>query len=152
MFRFERFAHQHLLKRKYASVIFFDIIAGFDNVWFDGLIYKLYYIFEKCCSLWKLTIQPVKSELLYFCPHLQKKCKNKIEIEVGDVNITSTLSARYLGVIFDHKLDWRIYVKHIETKAASRINLLRFLSKLNPNANLNAMLTLYKSLARSIIT
>jgi hypothetical protein len=108
--------------------------------------------FQNWCNSWKLTIQPTKTELLHFSPHPRKKYKHKLEIEVGDVNIKPVLSARYLGIIFDHKLDWRIHVKHIETKVPSRIYLLRLLSKLTPNANLNTMLILYKSLARSIIS
>ena len=108
--------------------------------------------FQNWCRSWKLTIQPIKTELLYFSPHPRKKYKNKLEIEAEGVTIKPTLSSRYLGVIFDHKLDWRCHVKHIETKAASRISLLRLLSKLNPNANPNTMLTSYKSLVRSIIS
>jgi hypothetical protein len=244
--RLERFAREQLQKRQHSAVIFFDIKAAFDTVWFDGIVYKLYdlslpdyiilyiisfldnrtasieientisrsfllksgtpqgsplspllYIiytsdsmnnihqhtehglfaddtalwsasntitnlkhrlqssaneFRNWCSSWKLTIQPTKTELLYFSPHPRKKYKNKIEIEVEDVFIKPSTSSRYLGVIFDHKLDWKTHVKHVETKAAPRISLLRFLSKLNPNANIKTMITLYKSLVRSIIT
>ncbi|CAF3317383.1 unnamed protein product [Rotaria socialis] len=245
IYRLERFAHEHLDKRQHAAVIFFDVKAAFDTVWFDGLIYKLYdlrlpsyliryivsfldnrtasieientlskpfvlrsgtpqgsplspllYIlytsdsmnsihqhtehglfaddtalwassntitnlknrlqsstneFQNWCNAWKLTIQPSKTELLHFSPHPRKKYKNELEIETEGVIIKPVFSSRYLGIIFDHKLDWRSYVNHIETKVASRISLLRFLAKLNPNANLNTMLILYKSLVRSII-
>jgi hypothetical protein len=99
-----------------------------------------------------LTIQPTKTELLYFSPHPRKKHKNKITIEVENTIIKPTLSARYLGVIFDHQLNWRSHIHHIETKAAPRISLLRFLSKSNSNSNSNIMINLFKSLVRSIIT
>jgi hypothetical protein len=244
--RLERFAHEQLYKRQHAAVIFFDIKAAFDSVWFDGLIYKLYdlrlpvylirfiisflqhrtasieidntvsrpftlksgtpqgsllspllYIiytsnsmnsiyqhteyglfaddtalwtssntisnlkhrlqssvneFYNWCNTWKLTIQPTKTELLYFSPHPRKKYKNKITIRVGDTIIKLILSARYLGLIFDHQLNWRSHLHHMETKVAPRISLLRFLSKLNPNSNNNIMINLFKSLVRSIIT
>ncbi|CAM2701211.1 unnamed protein product [Rotaria socialis] len=42
IYRLERFAHEHLDKRQHAAVIFFDVKAAFDTVWFDALIYKLY--------------------------------------------------------------------------------------------------------------
>jgi hypothetical protein len=244
--RLERFAHEQLAKRQHSAVIFFDIKAAFDSVWFDGLIYKLYdlrlpkylirfimsfldhrtasielentisrsftlksgtpqgsplspllYIiytsdsmnnihqhtdhglfaddtalwstsntitnlkhrlqssvneFYTWCNTWKLTIQPTKTEMIYFSPHPRKKYKNKITIQVEDTNIKPISSARYLGVIFDHQLNWRSHTHHIETKVASRISLLRLLSKLNPNSNINIMINLFKSLVRSIIT
>jgi hypothetical protein len=90
--------------------------------------------------------------MIYFSPHPRKKYKNKITIQVEDTNIKPISSARYLGVIFDHQLNWRSHTHHIETKVASRISLLRLLSKLNPNSNINIMINLFKSLVRSIIT
>ena len=39
--RLERYAREELAKRRHSAVIFFDIKAAFDSVWFDGLIYKL---------------------------------------------------------------------------------------------------------------
>ena len=75
-------------------------------------------------SAWKLIIHPIRTEVLYFCPHLQKKYKNKVEVKVEDVLINSKLLARYLGVIFDHKLHWRAYLKH-GNKLTARISLLR---------------------------
>ncbi len=39
--RLERYAHEQLLNRHHAAVIFFDIKAAFDSVWHDELIYKL---------------------------------------------------------------------------------------------------------------
>jgi len=244
--RLERFAHEQLHKRQHSAVIFFDIKAAFDSVWFEGLIYKLYdlrlpsyltrfiisfldnrtasieienilsrsftlksgtpqgsplspllYIiytsdsinslpqrtehglfaddtalwsasntitnlkhrlqsavneFHSWCNSWKLTIQPIKTELLYFSPHPRKKYKNQLKIQVENTTIKPISSARYLGVIFDHQLNWRSHIQHMETKVAPRISLLRFLSKLNPNSNDMIMINLFKSLVRSIIT
>ena len=39
--RLERYVRGELAKRRHSAVIFFDIKAAFDAVWFDGLIYKL---------------------------------------------------------------------------------------------------------------
>ncbi|CAF4249483.1 unnamed protein product [Rotaria sp. Silwood2] len=244
--RLERFAHEQLHKRQHAAVIFFDIKAAFDSVWYEGLIYKLHdlrlpeyliryiisflhqrtavieientisriftlksgtpqgsplspllYIiytydsmnsisqhtqnglfaddtalwsssntitnlnhrlqasvneFYKWCNTWKLTIQPTKTEMLYFSPHPRKKYKKKIAIQVENTIIKPIAAARYLGIIFDHQLKWRSHMHHIETKVAPRISLLRFLSKLNTNSNNNIMINLYNSLVRSIIT
>ncbi len=244
--RLERYAREQILQRRHSAVIFFDIKAAFDSVWFEGLIYKLYdfrlpdyliqfvisfidnrtasielenelsrsfilksgtpqgsplspllYIiytsdsvnavhqhteyglfaddtalwsssntisnlkdrlqksvneFNKWCQTWKLTIQPIKTELIYFSPHPKKKYKHQLEILVESETIKPQAMARYLGVIFDNKLTWRPHIKHIESKLASRISLLRFLSRSTTEPNMKTMLNLYKSLIRTIIT
>ena len=40
--RLERFARDQLVQRQHSPVIFFDIKAAFDTVWFEELIYKLH--------------------------------------------------------------------------------------------------------------
>ena len=108
--------------------------------------------FYRWCNTWKLQIQPVKTELMYFSPHPRKKYKNKMSILAEETEIKPVKSARYLGMIFDYQLKWRSHIHHIEDKTATRICLLRFLSKLNPQANEQIMINLYKSLVRSVIT
>ncbi|CAF1070858.1 unnamed protein product [Rotaria magnacalcarata] len=77
-----------------------------------------------------------------------------MEINVEATTIKPQATARGLGVIFDNKLNWRSHIKHIESKLASRINLLRFLSCSCADAepNIKTMLNLFKSLVRTIIT
>jgi hypothetical protein len=108
--------------------------------------------FYSWCTSWKLQIQPVKTELIYFSPHPRKKYKNKMSVLVEETEIKPEKSARYLGMIFDHQLKWRSHIHHIEEKIAIRTSLLRYLSRLNPHANEQIMINLYKSLVRSVIT
>jgi hypothetical protein len=108
--------------------------------------------FQKWCAAWKLRLQPLKTELLHFSPHPRKKYKNPIRIVVDTVQIQPRDSARYLGITFDRKLDWRAHVQKIESKAAARIGLIRFLTRANPNTNNKTMLNIYKSLVRSLLT
>ncbi|CAF3735925.1 unnamed protein product [Rotaria sp. Silwood1] len=81
--------------------------------------------FEKWCALWKLVIQPNKTELIHFSPHPRKKYLNPIHLQASKTTIRPQSSARYLGVIFDQRLHWRDHIKHTETRVQSRINLLR---------------------------
>ena len=242
--RLENFARSEVGKRRHAAVIFFDIKAAFDSVWFDGLIYKLnelrlpqylikyaisfletrqakieienttsrtfqlrsgtpqgsplspllYIIytsdsmngierhtehglfaddtalwsssntiknlterlqassdaFQCWCATWKLQIQPTKTAMVYFSPHPRKKYKNKLEIQVNKVNIKPQESARYLGVTFDRKLNWRSHIEKVEAKVASRTSLPRFISRSSPNANDNTMINIFKSLVRTV--
>ena len=108
--------------------------------------------FEKWCASWKLIIQPSKTELLHFSPHPRKKYLNPIHLQVSNINIQPQSSARYLGVIFDQRLHWRDHIKHVENRVQSRINLLRYLNRITPDANETIMLNLYKSLVRPILT
>ena len=108
--------------------------------------------FHHWCNVWKLEIQPIKTQLIYFSPHPKKKYKHQVEINVGNTIIKPQVSARYLGVIFDHKLNWRTHTKRIESKLASRIRLLRFLSRVSPESNNQIMVNLFKSLVRTVIS
>ncbi|CAF1982800.1 unnamed protein product [Rotaria magnacalcarata] len=77
-----------------------------------------------------------------------------MEINVEATTIKPQTTARYLGVIFDNKLNWGSHIKDIESRLASRINLLRFLSRYCADAepNIKILLNLFKSLVRTIIT
>ena len=108
--------------------------------------------FQRWCDAWKLTIQPTKTEMIYFSPHPRKNYKTQLIIKVNNVIIKPQQSARYLGIIFDHKLDWRMHIRKVETKTASRIGLLRFLSRSSPNSNEKIMINIFKSLIRTVLT
>ena len=110
--------------------------------------------FYKWCEAWKLEIQRTKTEILYFSPHRRKRYRHKLEMKANGVKITPQPSARYLGVYFDNKLNWKVHIQRIAAKVVSRIYLLRLLSTLSRNtkANENTMPNLYKSLVKSVIT
>jgi Reverse transcriptase (RNA-dependent DNA polymerase) len=108
--------------------------------------------FEKWCSSWKLIIQPSKTELLHLSSHPRKKYPNPVHLRVSNMNIRPQSSARYLGVIFDQRLHWGEHIKHVETRAQSRINLLRFFNRITPDSNDRIMLNLFKSLIRPVLT
>ena len=75
-----------------------------------------------------------------------------MSILVEEIEIKPVKCARYLGILSDHQLKWRSHIHPIEDKTARRTCVLRFLSKLNPQANEQKMINLYKSLIRSVIT
>jgi hypothetical protein len=70
---------------------------------------------------------------------------------LNEVNIPFVNNAKYLGVIFDKKITWRLHIEIIEAKAFRtfiRINSL-FKSEL---LSTNIKLTLHKALIRSVMT
>jgi hypothetical protein len=66
-------------------------------------------------------------------------------------NIPFVNSVKYLGVLFDKRMTWRLHIQMIEAKAFRtyiRINSLFRSERLNANIKL----TLHKALIRSVIT
>jgi len=108
--------------------------------------------FERWCISWKLVLQPTKTELIHFSPHPRKRYPQPIHLQVGTTTIYPQHSARYLGIIFDQKLDWRPHIRHVESNVQCRISLLKFLRRLTPEANDRTMLNLFKSLVRPLLT
>lgn len=108
--------------------------------------------FESWCKSWKLKLQPSKTEMIHFTLHPKKKYKHSVMVKVDNVNIKPLDATRYLGVIIDKQLKWRNHLRHIETKMAPRISLLRYLSKAAQIPNEKTMINIFKSIARPIMT
>lgn len=60
-------------------------------------------------------------------------------------------SFKFLGVVFDRQLAWMPHVHYLETKMASRINLLRRLIATGWGASAHTLIILYKALIKSIM-
>ena len=71
----------------------------------------------------KLILNSDKTNFMIIKPP-RKAYKEKIQIKVHDMEIRETNSIKYLGVIFDNKLNFHDHIKYIETKLISTINML----------------------------
>jgi hypothetical protein len=60
-------------------------------------------------------------------------------------------SVKYLGVIFDKKVTWRLQIEMIEAKAFRTFITIYFLFK-SERLSINIKLTLHKALMRIIMT
>lgn len=107
--------------------------------------------FENWCRSWKLKLQPSKTELIHFNVHPRRKYKHEVSVRVEETMIKPKDSTRYLGVIIDKELKWNTHLDHIEQTVAPRISLLRYLSSAAGQANERIMITLYKSMVRTIM-
>lgn len=56
---------------------------------------------------------------------------------------------RFLGMVFDSKLNWNSHLQHLKTECFKRINILKALSHISWGSDETILLTLYKSLIRS---
>ena len=103
---------------------------------------------ELWCSLWRVKLNPEKSNLIYF--RFNKKYENNLpDIQLFGHKLQYERTAKFLGVIFDQKLNFSEHIKEICTGAQKRLNLLKLLSskrKLDPYTGIN----LYKMYIRPL--
>ena len=59
--------------------------------------------------------------------------------------------AKFLGLVFDSKLNWNEHIKYLEEKCNKRLNLMRAVSGNTWGASKKSLLTIYRSLIRSVI-
>jgi ribonuclease HI len=59
--------------------------------------------------------------------------------------------AKFLGVIFDRRLNWKSHIDYIMEKCKKRLNLMRAVSGYHWGASKKSLLAIYKALIRSIL-
>jgi hypothetical protein len=89
--------------------------------------------------------------MIHYSLHPKKKYKNSLSVKVTHTIITPADTARYLGGVTDNELLWRQHLQHVENKTATRIGLLRYLSKQANEPNNHTMIQLYIALVRSVM-
>jgi hypothetical protein len=77
-------------------------------------------------------------------------CTIKNSLTIRGVQIPIANSFKFLGVVFDRRLTWMPHVQYLETKTASRVNLLRRLTATGWGASARTLIILYKALIKSI--
>jgi hypothetical protein len=66
------------------------------------------------CERWNITINEVKTQGIYF-PRSHRPPESRLTLNGGNIPFVNTV--KYLGVIFDKKVTWRLHIAMIETKA-----------------------------------
>jgi hypothetical protein len=65
------------------------------------------------CQHWNIEINEGKTQAIYF----SKKCRMPGDnLQLNGRNIPFVNSAKYLGVIFDRRMTWRLHIKKTATK------------------------------------
>lgn len=73
------------------------------------------------------------------------------EIIIGDSKINSVARAKFLGILFDHKLTFSDQVFEVQKKCQKAINIIKYLCGTWWGSDPSTLLTLYKSIVRSRI-
>jgi hypothetical protein len=100
------------------------------------------------CERWNIKIDEDNPRGIYFS-RSRRPPESHLALNGRDIPFVN--SAKYLGVIFDRKVTWRLYIEMVEAKG------FRTFIKVNPlfrseQVSANIKLTLHKALIRSIIT
>jgi hypothetical protein len=66
------------------------------------------------CKLWNITVKEDKTRMIYFT-HRNRPPDSLLTL--NGRNIPFVNSAKYLGVIFDKRMTWRLHIEMIEAKA-----------------------------------
>jgi hypothetical protein len=101
-----------------------------------------------CCERWNVKINEDKTQAIYFSH--QRRPPDSL-LTLNGRNIPFVNSVKYLGVIFDKKMTWRLYIETIEGKAFRAFIRLYSLFK-SERISVNIKLTLHKALIRSVMT
>jgi hypothetical protein len=103
---------------------------------------------ETYCERWNIKINEEKTRGIYFS---RIRRLPESHLALNGRNITFINSVKYLGVIFDKKVTWRLHIEMIEAKAFRKFIRIYSLFK-RERLSTNIKLTLHKALIRSIMT
>jgi hypothetical protein len=102
---------------------------------------------ETWCEHWNININEDKTQAIYFS-HLLRPLKTHITL--NGRNIPFVNHVKYLDVIFDKRITWRLHLEMIEAKAFRAF--IRIYSLLNSERlSAKIKLTLHKALSRRVI-
>jgi len=75
----------------------------------------------------------------------------KLKIKITNHQITMEKTAKFLGVIFDHRLSWKPHIDNCIVKCKKRLNLMRAVAGYRWGASKKALLSIYRALIRPIL-
>lgn len=98
---------------------------------------------------WRLNFSPSKSCTILFSRKLLPQAPP--EFSIDNTLIPIATHTRFLGVIFDHKLSWKLHIDSLLMKVQKRSQLIKLLCSHKYGPDISTVAILYKSLIRSII-
>jgi hypothetical protein len=103
---------------------------------------------ETWCEPWNIKINEDKTQAIYFS---QRHRPPKAHLTLNGRNIPFINHVKYLCVIFDKRITWRLHIEMVEAKAFRTFVRIYSLLK-SERLSANIKLTLHKALIRSVIT
>jgi hypothetical protein len=103
---------------------------------------------EAWCERWNIKINEDKTQAIYFS---RRRGQVEAHFALNGRNIPFVNYVKYLGVIFDRKITWRLHIETIEAKAFRTFIRVYSIFK-SERLSANIKLTPHKALIRSIMT
>jgi hypothetical protein len=100
------------------------------------------------CEDWNIKINEGKTQAIYFSRRRRDPAHH---LQLNGRNIPFVNSAKYLGVIFDRRMTWRLHIEWTTAKALGTYIRTYSLFK-SKRWSANIKLILYRALIRSIMT
>jgi len=99
------------------------------------------------CDNWGFKISLDKTVAVVF----SHRRDTNIAFSINNQSVKIDNKAKFLGLIFDSKLNWNDHISYLEQKCKKRLHLMRAVAGNSWGANKKALLTIYRSLIRSVI-
>lgn len=103
------------------------------------------------CDRWGFTISTSKTVAVLFTRNPMMEIRNKVNLSINGQQLKVEKSAKFLGVVFDSRLNWRQHIDYVIAKCQKRLNLMRSVSGTTWGADRRPLLTIYRALIRSVI-
>ena len=100
------------------------------------------------CNNWGFNISLEKTSVVLFT-HRRESLPETLKLCGGSIKEVKT--ARFLGVIFDQKLNWNSHISYITEKCKKRLNFMRMISGQTWGASKKNLILIYRALIRSVL-
>ena len=107
-------------------------------------------VLRKYCETWKITINTSKTAYSIFTMS-PKVAKQKLNIRMGEQQLTKEEHPTYLGVQLDTRLTLKKHVSNLKKKATKRLSLIKHLASTAWGSDMDTLRSLYIGYIRSIL-
>lgn len=102
-------------------------------------------------NLWRLTLAPHKCSQITFSKAACRK-NDDLDIQIYNQKISYDLNPKFLGIIFDPRMNFESHMEMVKSKIFDRINVLKVLAyDRNWSLKTNYLVNVYKVLVRSVM-
>ena len=81
--------------------------------------------------------------------HRKRGLPNEPTLRLDNQNIIFKDSAKFLGMTFDHKLNWNAHISLLKNKSLKSLNIIKCLSNTKWGSDRATLLRLYRAIVRS---